>query len=236
MSELQTIKHALTPMDLLQAAQERGADIDQLQKLMELQLRWEENEARKSYNRAISSFKSENIRIVKDAVVDFSSQKGRTHYRHATLANVVAQVTEAMSKYSLSHSWSTAQAGELITVTCRVSHVDGHSESVSLSASPDTSGNKNSIQAIASTVTYLERYTLLSSLGLATHDDDGKGAGDEEVDLINDQQYTNLIDLLKRASRTEPQFCAYLKIDALHNLPAKRYAEAVKVLSTKGGK
>jgi hypothetical protein len=53
----------------------------------------------------------------------------------------------------------------------------GHSERTTLSATADTSGSKNSIQAIGSTVTYLQRYTLLAAVGLAAGgDDDGQAA------------------------------------------------------------
>ena len=49
---------------------------------------------------------------------------------------------------------------------------------------PDTSGSKNSIQAISSAVTYLQRYTLLAATGLSTSelgnlDNDGRGTGAE---------------------------------------------------------
>ena len=56
----------------------------------------------------------------------------------------------------------------------------GHSESTVLEAAPDSSGKKNAIQQVASTVTYLQRYTLLAACGLATkdmEDDDCAGAG-----------------------------------------------------------
>ena len=59
-----------------------------------------------------------------------------------------------------------------ITVTCIVSHLDGHSESTTMSASADKTGGKNEVQAIGSTVTYLQRYTLIGSLGITTADDD----------------------------------------------------------------
>lgn len=47
-----------------------------------------------------------------------------------------------------------------------------------MSAEPDGSGSKNAVQAIGSTNTYLQRYTLFSVLGLASvdMDDDANGA------------------------------------------------------------
>jgi hypothetical protein len=166
----------ITPMALIQQAQAGGSSIEQMQQLFDLQMRWEENEARKAYNDAIAKFKQEDIFIVKDATVHFQSSKGTTHYTHATLGGVVGQVTPMMSKHGLSHSWNTQQNGGSISVTCKISHRLGHSESVTLFAGADNSGNKNSIQQIGSTVTYLQRYTLLSALGLATSDDDGQGS------------------------------------------------------------
>src|SRR5437660_174203 len=66
--------------------------------------------------------------------------------------------------------------GGTIRVTCILTHVQGHSEQVSMSAQPDTSGSKNSIQAIGSTASYLQRYTLFAATGLAPKDADTDGA------------------------------------------------------------
>ena len=46
-----------------------------------------------------------------------------------------------------------------------------------MTADKDTSGNKNSIQSIGSTRTYLQRYTLIGALGLSTAEDDTDGHG-----------------------------------------------------------
>jgi hypothetical protein len=81
-----------------------------------------------------------------------------------------------MSKHGLSHSWDVRQEGTRIVVTCRLSHELGHSETVTMEGLADQSGNKNSIQQLGSTVSYLQRYTLKAILGLASVDDDGQQA------------------------------------------------------------
>ncbi|WP_080398455.1 ERF family protein [Burkholderia pseudomallei] len=53
----------------------------------------------------------------------------------------------------------------------------GHSKMVTMSGAPDNSGKKNAIQQAASTITYLQRYTLLAATGMSTKDDDDDGAG-----------------------------------------------------------
>lgn len=161
-----------TPADLLRLAIEKGADLDRLEKLMDLQVRWEATESRKAYVEAMAEFKSEHITIVKDKSVSF----GSTSYDHATIGNVTGTICAALSKHGFSHRWDTRQDGDAIAVTCIITHRNGHYETTTLSAGADKSGGKNSIQSIASTVTYLQRYTLLAATGLATNDqpdDDG---------------------------------------------------------------
>lgn len=171
----------MTPPQTLALAIQKGVDPSVLKQMLELQERWEAGEARKAYVVAMTKFKAEAPAVLaKDAEVDFTSAKGRTHYRHATLGGIIQKITPHLSRHGLSVSWSTDQRPDgSVAVTCHVTHERGHSEQVQLVAPPDNSGNKNSIQQIGSTVSYLQRYTLQSALGLATadQDDDGVSAG-----------------------------------------------------------
>jgi hypothetical protein len=173
----------VTPMHMLQVAVSQGADLQKLEQLMALQQRWEANEARKAFDAATAAFKANPPAIVKNKLVDFATSKGRTTYRHATHDEVTNKITAALAPHGLSHRWDVEQADNgAIRVTCILTHAAGHSERVSMHASRDDSGNKNSIQQLGSAVTYLQRYTLLAVTGLTTADmrdvdDDGRGAG-----------------------------------------------------------
>ena len=140
----------VTPLGILQIAVQQGADVDKLAKLLELQERWQANQARQAYNAAMAKFKQRPPKITKNKHVKFDD----TEYDHATLDHVVDAITEALSAVGISHKWKMSQSPE-IAVTCVLTHEMGHSEETTLKASPDASGNKNSIQAIGSTVTYL---------------------------------------------------------------------------------
>ncbi len=149
-------------------------DVTKLKELLELQERYEAIQAKKAYSAAMTAFKANPPEIIKDKTVSY----GQTSYNHASLGNVTSCINVALSKHGLSASWLTGQSEGGIQVTCRISHIHGHSESTSLSAPPDDSGKKNKIQQISSTITYLERYTLLALTGLATYegDDDANAA------------------------------------------------------------
>lgn len=162
-----------TPADLLRIAVEGGADLDRLERLMALQEQWEKREAEKAYSAAFAAFKAEAVSIVKNKTVTDGPLKGKSY---AELFAVVEAVTPLLSKHGLSSSWRlTRDDKDWIEVTCTLRHVLGHSDSVSMGGPPDTGGAKNAIQARASSVSYLERYTLKAICGLSERDDDDDG-------------------------------------------------------------
>lgn len=232
--QVEQVAQATTPMDLIARAQANGADIETISKYMDLQERYENREAIKEYNKAVALFKTENTVIYKDSTVSY----GNTNYKHATLSNVVNKVTSLLAKHGLNHSWATKQDKDVIFVKCKLTHTDGHSETVSLSAPPDKSGSKNSVQSIASTVTYLQRYTLMMILGLASGDPDNDGQGaprSAPVKTITESQCADLEALIDEVKADKMGFLSYLKIASLEQLPASNYKSAVKALEGKRG-
>lgn len=194
-----------TPMQMLQHALQTGASVEMMEKLLALQERWEANQARKAFDAAMAAAKADLPLIIKNREVDFTSQKGRTNYRHEDLAGIAKQIDPILARNGLSYRFRTEVENGLVTVTCIVSHRDGYSEENSLSAGRDESGNKNHIQAIGSTITYLQRYTLKAALGLAaSHDDDGRGS--EPAETISEEQVADLRDLIERVQAVESTF------------------------------
>lgn len=170
-----------TPADLLQIAVSNGAELDKLEKLMDMQLRWEQNEAKKAYHRAMAAFKANPPEIYNDSTVDYQTSKGRTHYTHATLGNITTLINKSLSEHGLSASWKTDQLENgSVVVTCIITHELGYSEQTTLRSAPDVSGGKNPIQAIGSATKYLQRYTILALTGLATKENEDDGAATSE--------------------------------------------------------
>lgn len=225
----------VTPMSMLAKAVEGGADIDVLEKLMGLSERWEANQARKAFDNAMSAAKAEIPVILKNRVVDFTSQKGRTHYRHEDLAEIARTVSPILAKHGLSYRYrTTSNPNEPVTVTCIVSHRDGHFEENTLSAGRDESGNKNSIQAVGSTLTYLQRMTLKAALGLAASDDDDGNSVDMESRITADQ-LSKLVALADDVNADKAKFCKYLKVGSLAEIPASAFGHAIHLLEAKRG-
>lgn len=232
---LAVVAQQITPMELISRASASGASIDQMQQLFELQLRYEANEARKAYNDAMSNFREKAPAIAK-------TRTGH-NIKYAGLSESIEAIQPLLSQFGLSHQWKTKQDGNQISVECTITHRLGHAESTSLSSAPDTSGSKNAIQSIGSTVSYLERYTLYAILGLSSRemDDNGKGSGGPKVETIDEGQAAlleNLIDEVKGALTKEKAisgFCAFHKIPSVEELPVSKYDAAIAGLEKKRG-
>ncbi len=223
---------AVTPMQLLQGAIERGATVEQLSGLLALQERWEATQARKAYVQAMTEFKADPPTIIKNKGASFDKGK-TTAYEYADLANVVTVIAASLSKHGFSHRWRHSQSDGKITVACILTHVMGHSEETELTGPADTSGSKNGIQAVGSTSSYLERYTLLGITGLAAkgQDDDARSLG--VGDTISAEQKEKLVGLMRDAEALlkDPQkfrarFNERFKIAALDDLMASQFKDA----------
>lgn len=205
----------VTPSHMLQMAVEQGADLDKLEKLMDLQERWERGEARKAFVASMNRFKENPPKLTKNKTVDYTSSKGRTTYNHASLDHICDTIGKALSDVGISYAWKTnQQENGLVRVTCILTHEAGHSEETALQAAPDTSGGKNSIQAVGSTVTYLQRYTLLAATGMATEDqdDDGTGAGPEPAKTLADdrKKLNEIVDLVNETGADEKKLLRFV--------------------------
>lgn len=221
-------------MVMAMKAMEMGK-VDQLDKLLDLHMKWDAEQARKAFVAAMADFKAEagGITIAKSKHVSFTTQKGKTEYNHAELHDITRALVPLMAKHGISHRWVPAQEGAKITVTCVMTHRSGHSESVSLTASNDDSGGKNSIQSIASAKTYLERYTLLAATGIATGgelEDDGRSYGKPAVEYITDAQLAKLQDMMDAFAKNKEKFMNWVRYtvqnDALQSLsevPSDKY-------------
>jgi ERF superfamily len=179
-----------SPAAIMMAAMSKGVSLADMRAMLDLQREWEAGEARKAFHEALARFKAEFLEITKRKRVTFETRDGgETSYSHAELSDVVEIVGPALARCGFSYRWDVQQAPGNVTVTCILAHSKGHSETVTMSGPPDASGKKNSIQQIASTVTYLQRYTLKAITGVAEkgQDDDGAAAGASDSEPVLDQ-------------------------------------------------
>ena len=212
------IEFTITPLTLLREALLSG-NLDMFRMMKELYESERQDARRIAYNRAFAKAKAEFTPIVKTRRASFGP--GKASYDYEELDAVIDAIVPALSKYGLVHSWKTVNPPDgLISVTCVLAHEDGYSEENTLAAAPDQSGNKNSIQAVQSTVTYLQRSTLKSKCGVAAgRDDDGHAA--VPVARISSEDIERLRQRMKEVGIVEKKALAQAwRLEKLEDMPA----------------
>jgi hypothetical protein len=205
--------------------------LEKMDRILAMQERIMERQARMAFSAAIADAKAEIPVIAKNKHVGFESKKegaAKTDYWHEDFAEVARTVDPILGKHGLSYRFRTiGKPGEPVTVTCIIAHREGHEEENSLTAPHDASGNKNPIQAIGSTLTYLQRYSLKAALGLAAGNDDDGVASSAETSKVSVEQAAALAERIEKNVINLDKFLAVFKIAALADLPAKRFADAM---------
>lgn len=212
---------------LSRAASDPNVDIEKFERLMAMKERIEKEQERRDFNTAIAAAKAAILPAVRN-------KTGHNDKKYADFSAVAAAVDGPLSEHGLFFRFRTVQTPGLLSVTCILSHRNGHFEETTLSAAPDKSGSKNDIQALGSAQSYLMRYSLVGMIGLSiVDDDDGKAAGD--ADTISHEQVQSLKAALDMTNTNIERFLTYFKIEALPDMPLKRFDEAMAFLKRKAG-
>lgn len=209
-----------TPTDLISQAIDKGLDVESLGRLMDLQERWQANQARKMFFEAFTNFQAKCPDLRKTKKVAFSG----TEYHYAPLADITRQISKELEANKLSYRWEIKDDEKSISVTCLVSHIDGHTERTTMTASPDTSGSKNAIQARGSAIEYMKRYTLIGALGLSTADSDIDGRL-QVVDV--DKLHKDYMDLYNQIIQLDSSLSKYHPDNWKVEPSAKVYTKAI---------
>jgi hypothetical protein len=177
---------------LLQLAIERNAGAEQFAMLVDAITKARREEARLQFEASLGRFKDHLPEVFKTKKVKFANKDGSmTEYDHAELELASEIVGDELRKEGLIHSWRPSEGLNGRTVmTCVFRHpASGHVEDMAtIGGPPDTSGAKNSLQAIGSTCYYLQRYSLLAAAGIVAKgiDDDGRSSEGMGENAITD--------------------------------------------------
>ena len=120
-NELQTVSS--NPAMLLQMAVENGADLDKLEKLMDLQERWEASESRKAYSDAMAGFQSKLEPIVK--------KRDAHNSKYADIDDIAQSSRPILAEFGLASRLPQEQQDNTIRIICGVTHKRGHQDQTS---------------------------------------------------------------------------------------------------------
>lgn len=173
----------INTLTLIDKAIEKDIDVDKFAKLVDIVKMLENEKAKRYFYEALSNFQGECPTVMKKSEVNMGY--GKPQYNYASLGDIITEIQKPLQKNGLSYHWKVNNDDSFIEVTCILAHKSGYELQTSISAAKDATPGKSNVQAIASTITYLKRYTLISLLGIGTADPD-----DDAVSTIPENQKT----------------------------------------------
>lgn len=193
-------------------------DVEKLERLLAMAERMRAREAETEFNAAMRACQAEMPAIFRDGI------NLHTKKVYATLESVNLKVVPVASRHGFALSFGTADSSlkDHVRITCRVSHIGGHSIDRFFDLPVDVGGAKSATQASGSTVTYGRRYLILMifNLSLTNEDTDGRPPGEApEADDTKPK-------VEPRAQRASDELAN--KVAAAHSLWASEKAGADK--------
>ena len=186
--EQKNVSKEANSYDILMRAIELNVDLDAFEKLVNLVEKVQIDKAKREFYEAFAKFQSQVPPILKSSEVNMGA--GRPRYNYASLYDIISKIQKPLGEANLSFRWEISNNNDIITVTCILSHSGGYELQTSIQATKDATPGKSNVQAIASTITYLKRYTLVSLLGIGTADPDDDAQATVNIDKkqeINDK-------------------------------------------------
>lgn len=220
-AEVQSISGGLLEV-IARAARDPAVDIDKMERLLEMQERVIARQAKEAFAVALSELQPQLPVITERGKIRNKNDQVQSTY--AFWEDVNEEIRPLLAEHGFSLSFRTGRDGAEITVTGVLTHRQGHGEETTITLPADGSGNKNAVQAVASSTSYGKRYTAFALLNITTRgeDDDAQTA----------TKYQASGEPMPRAKLDGPHTSKTALRTAVHAIIAKvRAAETVEAIA-----
>lgn len=182
---IQPAGESATILQVIQrAAADPQCDIEKMERLMSMHERFLAKQAEQQYAEALAMMQQELPVITERGGI--KDKGGRIQSTYALWEDINEAIKPILAKHGFALTFRIPRNERGIEVEGVLSHRAGHRETTSILLPADTSGNKNAVQAVASSVSYGKRYTAGALLNFTScgEDDDGQSAGAKPEKLI----------------------------------------------------
>lgn len=159
-------------------ARDPSVDIERMESLLNMHERVKGSNAKAAFVQAFANMQPELPEIDENGGI--KDRSGNVQSTYALWEDINDAIKPVLKEYGFALSFRVKHTNNVVSVTGVLSHFGGHTEETTLDLPTDTSGSKNAVQAIASSISYGKRYSATMLLNITTRnekaDDDGAGA------------------------------------------------------------
>lgn len=193
------VSESATILQVIQrAAADPQCDIEKMERLMAMHERMQARSAEAEFNAAMARMQIEMPSIAERGAIKVN---GSVRSNYATFEDINDVVKPVMKEYGFAISFRVDNEGSMIKVTGVLMHQAGHREETSMLLPSDSSGSKNSVQAVGSSVSYGKRYVMSALLNITTRGEDDDGYAAVPAATVTDAQAKQLQGLLDQCNQ-----------------------------------
>jgi len=221
------------PGGLIRFALQNNTPVEVLERLVALQERVTDRNARAEYFEALARVQDEVPAIKKNQTAKIATKGGSSYsYTFAPLDQITKVVRPTLKRHGFSFNWTTEGTDNgSLNVICVLRHVAGHEERSAFPVPIDTAAAMSGAQKNGAALTYGKRQSLTSVLGLTTTDDDTDGA--EPAQYIDRNELADLEALVEEVGADVDKFLSWLGVAHLNAVTKDQLPAAIKALERK---
>lgn len=226
-NELAVNNEASAVMTMIErVATDPNMSIEKLEKMLDMQERILDRNAKQSYAAAFARMQAKLPLISMNGEIKHND---RLISKYAKFEDINEAVRPILHEFGFGLSFRVKQLDGKIEIIAILSHEEGHSEETSITLPADTSGAKNAVQSLGSSVSYGKRYTMCALLNISTGGEDNDGVGG----TVDTEQAAAIDTLLRDTKADRKAFLTYFKVDDVRKLRSADYDNAVIMLKAK---
>lgn len=216
---------------IAEMAADPNCDPDKMEKLLNVQIKMMDRQAKIEYDQALADLQMAMPRIT--ARGQIKNRAGEVTSNYMKYEDIDAVIRPLLQQFGFSLLHDRQDSDGKMIITTILKHRAGHQESVSIPLPYDTpNALKSPLQAAASTASFGKRHNVCSLLNIVAEgeDDDGVSTGHIKID---DTQAKEINDALRETGADVARFLQFMGVDCVENIPMKHYGKAYTALRRK---
>ena len=246
MTELQTISNTnITAVsneqqmisNIINISQNPDINVDRLERLLAMQERMMDRQAKLEFNNALARIQAKMPRILGTGKIKNDKKNFTIKYlKYDDIDNTLRPFLSAEG-FSLVHD--KQDVNNRLVVTTTLKHRDGHQEKVSMPLPYDQPNKtKNAVQAALSTFTYGKRANVMAFFNIVMEgeDDNPQLSIAQKINEKQIEEITNLLQQIDDASDDEfdvKRFLTFMKVTSVDQIAYSQFNNAINALKSK---
>lgn len=222
-------------------AKDPSVDPQKISAILDIQERMLNKKAESEFNEAFIRLRDKLPIIKKGDIVEYPVNKNdpngpkKEAFKFTKWEKVQGVIDAIIAEEGFDLTFDSEIHPNGTSIIAILHHVGGHTRRTSTPPLPiDSSGGKNNLQGVGSSMSYGQRYATKFALNLRFEDDDDGVRGG--MVFVDEAQQKTINDLIAETKSNKDAFLQMMGVVDVANIQNKEYAKAINALNAKKAK